>query len=112
MYVHIYAHINRFITITSLTDASLNVKDSVQQKIVLAGNGDLEVDIIGVCNQERPKVEEIDDDEELEVHIYFCRYIYMNTCFCIPLFTYVCVYIFMYVYIVYIYVNLYAYLCA
>jgi hypothetical protein len=43
------------------------VKDSIQQNIVLIENGDLEVDIIGVCDQERPKVEEFDEDENLEV---------------------------------------------
>eukprot|EP00596_Hydrurales_sp_CCMP1899_P004102 CAMPEP_0119039836 /NCGR_PEP_ID=MMETSP1177-20130426/9537_1 /TAXON_ID=2985 /ORGANISM="Ochromonas sp, Strain CCMP1899" /LENGTH=464 /DNA_ID=CAMNT_0007004221 /DNA_START=175 /DNA_END=1566 /DNA_ORIENTATION=- len=48
------------------TDTSLNVKDSIQQNIVLIENGDLEVDIIGVCDQERPKVEEFDEDENLE----------------------------------------------
>jgi hypothetical protein len=55
------------------------VKDSVQQKIVLIDNGDLEVDIIGVCDQERPKVEEIDEDEDLEVYMYV--YIYKDICF-------------------------------
>jgi hypothetical protein len=101
---------NKHITTISLTDISLHVKDSVQQKIILAENGDLEVDIIGVCNQERPKVEEIDEEEELEVRIYFCRCIHVTTYF--PVFLYFRIYVYTYLcmYIVYMVICKFIYI--